>query len=392
MRFIHTADWHIGKTIRGIERWDEFRSLLNEIGVFAERHGADLVIIAGDVFDVFSPPAEAENIVFSFLVHMNRIGVPVVIIAGNHDSYQRFDCRTELFAIANVFVIGRPRKEGFFKFTTKRGEKVIVGALPFVSERHLTKGSEIFEKTWGEIKGTYADKIGAMIRILSEHFEPDAVNILAAHILLEGAVTSGTERQMDISNSFAVLPPSIPAAATYTALGHIHKHQQIIRASAPTYYSGSIMKMDFGEENDEKGFMFVEASPRIPPQVEFIKLESVQPLVTVNVDFKDLEQEAQEIGKQIGNGYGRLLVKNDKPVFGLGELIKRLIPNAIDWGITASEPHVKEKKLRNLNEISNPIEMYKAFYEEANGGPPSEEMLEALNKLYMEALDAADQA
>jgi exonuclease SbcD len=172
MRFLHTSDWHIGRSIKGEDRWEEVHALLEEIGRFVETQKVELVLISGDVFDVLTAPAEAEKIVYEFFCRMNRAQVPVVTIAGNHDSPQRFDSRTSLFSIADVYVVGSPRADAVFRPRVRSGAEVIVGALPFISEKSAIKGIDYMQKPEGELRGSYSDKIEAMIRVLAEGSSP----------------------------------------------------------------------------------------------------------------------------------------------------------------------------------------------------------------------------
>jgi len=386
MRFIHTSDLHIGKSIHHRERYDECRAVLEEIAAYAEKEAVDLVVIAGDLFDQPTPPAEAEKVAYSFFSRLNRAAIPIVVIAGNHDSYERFDSRTDLFAIANVNVFGTPKKDAVQRIVTRKGETAVIGCLPFLSPRFMLKAHEIFDLSQGEMKASYSEKVGRAIDVLSKNFQPGAVNILVSHLFLQGAIPSRSEKAFDTSSIFEVATPAIPRGAQYCCLGHIHKQQKLPRASAPAYYSGSVMKLDFGEEDDEKGFLVVEAFPDIPPKIEFIKLDSVLPLITAEVQFKELEKYSAEIRKRLNKGYGRVLVKHNQPVPNLAEIIKREIPEAIWWELIQPEVRSKRKSTSvPLNRLMDPMEMFRAYFEEQFEEAPPEEYSKALLKLYEEA-------
>src|SRR5262245_26860022 len=85
MRFLHTADWHVGKTLRGRSRLDEFAAVLDEVRAIAVESRVDAVLIGGDVFDSPVPPPEAEKLVYDFLARLVPEGIACVLIAGNHD-------------------------------------------------------------------------------------------------------------------------------------------------------------------------------------------------------------------------------------------------------------------------------------------------------------------
>lgn len=391
MRFVHTSDWHIGRTIKGQERWEEVSTLLDELALFVERERIELVLVSGDVFDVLTPPAEAERIVYEFFCRMNSMKVPVIVIAGNHDSPQRFDSRTGLFAIAGVYVVGRARHDAIFRPIVRSGADVLVGALPFVSEKSVIKGIDYMMKSETELKGSYTERIETMIKKLSEQFRPESINILMTHLFFEGSIPSYSERQIDLTNSYAVHTSAIPPNLNYLAVGHIHKQQRIKRTGVNAYYSGSLMKLDFGEERDEKGFLLVDAKPNTPPQVEHIKLSGVRNLMTFELDYNELPAQAEQINERLGKkGYARVRIRHDQPIVHLGELVRQHIPNAVDWEMLIDRPQQEKRWSIDHQLIADPIEMYRSFYKDVLGTEPAEDVLNAMKSLFDEVSRETD--
>lgn len=387
MRIVHTSDWHIGRSIKGEDRWEEVAALLDEIAFFVESERVDLMLISGDVFDHMTPPAEAEKIVYNFFSRMNRISVPVMVIAGNHDGAQRFDSRSQLFQIANVYVVGQVRKDAVFTPTTKSGEKAIVAAIPFLSEKSVVKGIEFMQKPESELKGSYTDRIEAIIRHLSQKFEEDAINLLMTHMYFEGSIPSYTERQIDMTNAYAVPSQLIPSHVNYVAVGHIHKQQQIRKTAVPAYYSGSLMKLDFGEETDEKGFLFIEALPHTPSRVERVPLSSVRKLMNFDIPYEELHARADEINRLLGEtGYGKIRVIHDQPIVNLREIIKNTIPRAVDC--EQKNPSLEEPRQLTFHPgaLEDPIQMYKNYCTKEYGKAPDNKTLKAFQELYQEIL------
>ena len=391
MRFIHTSDWHIGRTIKGYDRWEEVHSLLDEMAWFVERERVELVLISGDIFDVLTPPAEAERIVYDFFCRMNRLQVPVVVIAGNHDSPHRFDSRSGLFAIAGVYVIGRARHDAVFRPAVRSGADVLVGALPFVSEKSVIKGIDYMQQSDAEMRGSYSDRIEGMIRALAGNFQPDSINILMTHLYFEGSVLSKSERQIDVTPAYAVPANAIPPHLNYMAVGHIHKQQKIKKTGVNAYYSGSIMKLDFGEERDEKGFLFVEAKAKIPPKTEFVKLSAVRNLATFELDYNDLPARAGEINESLGpKGYAKIRIRHGQPIVHLGEAVRLYVPNAVDWEMITARPEREKRPFVNQQQLANPVEMYRSFFKDVLGKDPGEEILKAMKDLYEEVSRETD--
>jgi exonuclease SbcD len=110
MRIIHTADWHLGRRFRGIDRTSEIAIALEQILKQAKALDVDAVLVAGDIFDVPNPPAYAERIAYHFFCELQAAGIPAIAIAGNHDSASRIDSIAQLLSLAGVRALGKPRR------------------------------------------------------------------------------------------------------------------------------------------------------------------------------------------------------------------------------------------------------------------------------------------
>src|SRR5947209_18290576 len=137
MRIVHTADWHVGRAWKNVNRLGEMAAVLDHLAQFLERERIDLLLMAGDVFDSASPSAEAERLVFSFFKRVGQAGIPSVVIAGNHDSPGRLDAWGMLAELVNVHTVGRPRPaaSAVLEISARSGETALVSALPFAPPR-----------------------------------------------------------------------------------------------------------------------------------------------------------------------------------------------------------------------------------------------------------------
>ena len=109
MKFLHTADWHVGKTLKGRDRLDEQRAVLAEIASIAEANEVDAVLVAGDVYDLSAPSAPAQQLVVQALLRMRRAGAEVIVIAGNHDHGPTFEAYRPLMGVAGITLAGMYR-------------------------------------------------------------------------------------------------------------------------------------------------------------------------------------------------------------------------------------------------------------------------------------------
>lgn len=289
MRILHTSDWHAGKAWKGQTRLDELGAVLDDLADVVERERIDLVLMTGDVFDGASPPAEAERLVFGFFRRVGRLGIPSVVIAGNHDSPARVEAWAQLAELAQVTACGLVRRHdegGCVAIETAGGERAIVGMIPFVGPSQFMS-AEALGAVHGDAGSLYARQMQRLVHDVSRGFRPDAVNILMAHTHMQGAAVGASERRVHVAEEWAAWPEMLPATASYVALGHIHRHQRIA-APAPAWYAGAPMQLDFGEEGEPKAFNIVDVGPGQPARVEARPYAGARPLRTVTVTAAQL--------------------------------------------------------------------------------------------------------
>lgn len=380
MKIVHTSDWHVGRRWKGIQRLDELEAVLDHLASFIERESVDLVLHTGDVFESRNPPAEAEQLVNRFLLRVGRTGAQMVIIAGNHDDPLRLDARSLLTELVNVQILGRPRpaaRGGTRTLETRDGEKAVIAALPFATPGAWVSALDIAgEETSARRK--YARMFQRALRNLCADFQPDAVNLLMAHTHIEGALFGDSERRVHIAEDWAASPEALPSNASYVALGHIHKPQQI-DGPAPAYYAGSLLQMDFGEAGEEKSFVVIEASPGRPARVEHIPYEGGLPLFDIRATLEELEQTADEHR----TGWLRVTVPLTERDPDLNRKVRELLPNALV--VRAELPEAEELSDIRLEPGVSPAGHYSAYHLRAHQQEADWAVLEAFQNLYDQA-------
>ncbi len=295
VRLLHTADWHLGKVLKGVDRTPEIGEALKALLEIVRREGVDLVLVSGDLFDRPQPSAEAEALAVEFFLELKALGVPALVIAGNHDPKERLEALAPLFALVGVEVRGRPlfREEG----GVVRVGGLEAALLPFVSERVLVK------KTFQEAEDRHRSYAEAMRRILGNLQSP----LMLGHFAVEGARPGAGEFAFHLTGSYAVPASALPLAARYLALGHIHRQQQVSEAPV-AWYPGSLVQLDFGEgEEAERGALLVELPPSGPAQVHPIRERWGKPLRTYRLALEELDGRLGELERF--PGYLRLVVE-----------------------------------------------------------------------------------
>ncbi|MDT7663204.1 MAG: repair protein SbcD/Mre11, partial [Pseudonocardiales bacterium] len=275
MRFLHTSDWHVGKTLKGRSRLDEQRDVLREIVQIARAQQPDAVLIAGDLYDSAAPSAGAQRLVIDALMALAGTGAEVLAIAGNHDHAATLDAYRALAGAAGITLIGSVRpadRGGVIRFRARSsGEPVVVAALPFLSQRYAVKAAELVGQTPAQNAGGYDQMVRDVLGTLTAEFADDSVNLVMAHLTVTGGAFGGGERAAQSIFEYHVPASIFPPEAHYVALGHLHR-RQALPAPCPVHYCGAPLAVDFGEQDNTSVLCLVEASPGLPAKVTDIPL------------------------------------------------------------------------------------------------------------------------
>ncbi|ANE44058.1 metallophosphoesterase family protein [Deinococcus puniceus] len=374
MRVLHTADFHAGRNLRGFDRTPEIHEALTEIAALARSERADAVLVAGDLFDTANPSADAEAAVFDFFLQLRDAGIPGIAIAGNHDSAARLDSVAGLLGWVGIQVVAQPTSNPAGMVRTlelKNGEKLTVGALPYLSERRLVKAADLMGGDVGAWRQKYREGMGFFLRRLGEGFRADSVNMLMAHATMDGAKPSGSERSMqfDLTNSYTLSGLQLPPGAQYVALGHVHKPQQV--SDAPlACYPGSIIQLDFGEGGEKKQVNLVEVEAGRPARVHALPLASGRELRTLRVDMDQVESRLEALKGFTGLLKVVVRAPAGTTLPGLKDRVLRLAPTALAVDLDAVQEDLALPELKR--EGLSLTELYERYWQEKRGELPDD--------------------
>ena len=388
MRLIHTSDWHLGRRLRGVDRTPEIEFALDHLLQQAKELSVDAVLVAGDIFETPSPNADATKVAYNFFCQLKAANIPAVIIAGNHDSAKRIDGMAELLSHIGIYALGSPRRGdrgGVIKLDTANG-RLCAAAMPFASERRLLQAKDLWEKTDLEQRQQYREIIGYLLENLVQGFETDSVNVIMAHLTMGSAKPSYSEIDFYTRDTYSLSEQIIPATAQYIALGHIHKPQQISNA-VPTYYSGSLIQVDFGEAGEEKGFNLIDVEPNRPAKVEFVPIPCQKPLQILNCNQANLEEKLTEHKNH--PGYLKVRVELETRQMGLGDRVRKICPQTliIEPMYTKTEVEQRSQSLDYQN--FNPTQEFRRYYREQLQRNLDPSLGQAFENLYQELSDAS---
>lgn len=383
MRILHTADWHAGKTLWSRSRAAEQEKVFAEIVDIARREKMHLLLLAGDVFETVVPSPEAERLVYTALAELIGAGIPVIVVAGNHDHPKRLAALREMLAPLKVFVRAEPQRPeaGGVIEIKAGGELARIAVLPWVAPHRIVEIRQLMgpETEW---YNTYSADVAAMCQHLAQSFSSDTINILAAHLFAFGAQTSGSERPVHVDQPFAIQPALFPSSAQYVALGHLHRPQEIM---CPTrcFYAGSPLQLDFGEVDQKKSVIILDVKPGKPAHVETVTLSSGRRLRHLIGTLEELKGLADSVG----DDFLKLIVKMEARLPGIADQLREIFPNALDIKVECPQ---EEESLSEWSGSKQPHEHFADYFRRARSSEPPEEIMEAFRLLQQEAQNATD--
>jgi len=269
VKIIHFADLHLGVENYGrtdpatglSSRLLDFLSALDKLVDYAINNKIDLVLFCGDAYKSRDPSQTQQRELAKRLSRLSAAGIPVFLLVGNHDLPNAVGraTTTEIFdtlSVKNIYVSNKP---GIYKIKTPGGS-IQIASLPW-----LRRSAVLAFMNKQGIKSPGFEEINRQMEkmltdIISDHassINPEIPAILAAHIWVSGA-SLGSERYITIGQEHTLLLSNVADPAfDYVALGHIHRHQ-VLSEKPPVVYAGSLERLDFGEEKDDKGFYVID--------------------------------------------------------------------------------------------------------------------------------------
>ena len=299
MRVIHFADLHIG--VENYSRTDpetglstrllDFLKALDQLVEYAIDQKADLVLLAGDAYKSRDPNQTQQREFARRLSTLSAAGIPIFLLVGNHDLPNAMG-RATAIEIFNTLEVPRLHVGDEIKnylVETPSGP-LQVTALPWPKRSALLSREDTRGLSIEQVNKRLEAILAQDVRAAAQRLDPNVPAILAAHVTVDGAKL-GSERAMMLGQDHKLRPSDLHLSVyDYVALGHIHKHQ-VVRENPLMVYAGSLQRVDFGEENDPKGFCVVDIDPDAPVGKRVGKMDfQFQPVdartfTTIDVDL-----------------------------------------------------------------------------------------------------------
>jgi exonuclease SbcD len=381
LKFIHTADWHLGKLVQGIYMTEDQKHVLQQLidTVVSER--PDAVVIAGDLYDRAVPPTEAVELLDKLLEHIVvDLQTPVIAISGNHDSPDRLNFATTMMKGQGLHLSGQLKNKPVV-LHDEFGE-VHFHLVPYADP------AQIRYLLADETIKSHDDATRAIITQITAQMDPAARHVYVGHAFVtpngekEEKYTSDSERPLSIGGAEYVQAGYF-TPFHYTALGHLHQAHYVL--SEKIRYAGSPLKYSISEEHHNKGFFIVEIDGLGNAAVEKRSFVAKRDLRRIEASMEEIEHHP------VNEDYVFVTLLNENPVLYPMEKVRAVYPNAMHverrWSRTVRTGEASNEDEGQLQrKQAEPGELFAAFYDQVRGNPLSEEKKRLFQRVYAEAV------
>ncbi|MDY4032835.1 MAG: exonuclease SbcCD subunit D C-terminal domain-containing protein [Pyramidobacter sp.] len=395
MRILHTSDWHLGRRLCGQERTDEFRQFLDWLTDTLICERADALVVAGDIFDSYTPPLWAQSLYYRFLTGLSRTPCrSAVLVAGNHDSAALLDSPRELLDRLDVHVVGAPAADPgaeLFELPDAQGKTgALCCAVPFLRSRDLCGalvGEDADAIARAELDG-FAKHYAAVCALAETRRARRNIPIVAlGHCFAAGGTMSADDGVRDLAvGSLGAVPPSVfPENVDYLALGHLHA-PQICGGLESRRYSGAPLCMGFGEAGQKKQICVVDFDGRAA-SVRAIDVPVWQEIRRLKGSFEEIAAALSELERS-GRSVWVEADCSDEGAQGLNDRVRELSGGAVKIlrvRVAGAGPEDAFSGAGDLNEDWSPREVFDLYLREHQ---IEGEEAASLTGAYLEALDA----
>lgn len=378
MRFFHLSDLHIGKQLHYYNLREDQEHILAEVISYAENIRPDAILIAGDIYDRSVPSGEAVSLFDDFLTRLSEVrpAIPVLIIAGNHDSAQRLDYASRLLGSHHIYIAGRApeTEEEHLKKITLEDEygEVNFYLLPFL------KPGYVRGVCGGELPESYTDAVRAVLE--REEIDLTQRNVLLSHQFYTGNTETPETCDSELLSVGGIDNVDISAVKEfdYVALGHLHGAQRV--GAEHIRYCGTLLKYSVSEAGQEKSLHMVELGKK--GEAAHVEKLPLHPLRDVRALRGNLEELIAQADLSRREDYVSVTLTDEvdpyKPKEQLEKVYSHILEVRMDNERTRKKLDFSQEDIR----IEDPLSVFGDFYREMQGREMTEEEHEILAQVF----------
>lgn len=382
MRILHCADLHLGRSLNGQALIEDQSYVLSQLVTLARETAPDLILVAGDVYDRAVPPAEAVALLDQILGQLLiDVGVPVVLIPGNHDSPERLTFGARLLKAGNLYLFKDFGPKNIVTIADEHGP-VDIYSVPFaeppVARQELDCQAVV----------DHNSALQEVVRRIRETRVAGRRSILLAHAFVAGGEATESERPLVVGGAGAVEPVGL-AGFSYVALGHLHRPQTAGQENI--HYAGSILAYSFAEAGQVKSVNLVEIGPLGDCKVERLPLRPRHAVRCATGLFEDLKK-GSAAGAAIDD-YLMITLQDRGPVLDAMGQLRQIYPNLLH--VQRAEPVISAEAtaVRLDHRRISTDQLFSSFFRQVTGqdltGAESAAFAEVYQQFQIEMREAA---
>lgn len=366
MRILHTSDWHVGRTFHGFDTTEHLRRTLAQLAGQVREHGVDVVVIAGDVFDLSTPAAHHFALLTQALQEIRGAGAVIVATSGNHDSAARLGFLAPLVAMSGTHIL-----------TTWPAEPVVLtddhGPVHFFGIPYLEPNALKVEHPNAGL-GTPDGTLRWAMSTVREHLADEPTrSVVLAHCFV-GNSASGDAISDDAPRDITVGGKSMVSAehfhgVDYVALGHIHSRQTILEHAR---YSGAPLHYSFSERSPERGSWLIDLGPAGLEQVAWLGLEIERPLRTIEGTLEALLADDSLAGTE--HFWIRAILTDARRPEEPMQRLRQRWPNCAHVELRPPEREVNVRSYRERVEKRSDVAVVEGFLDDVRAHEPMSEI------------------
>ena len=374
VKFLHTADWHIGRKLQGLDLLEDQQFVLENLITEMKKINPDFLIIAGDLYDRSVPSKEATKLLQELLVKINiGCNIPIFAISGNHDSKERLAIGEAWFS-KHKFYLHTRLEQAFDKISYEDAD---IYLLPYFEP---FEAREYFEDA------TLTTHNAATKRVIDEiykNLDTNKTNILVAHTFVFGGLETDSEREISVGTVENVAV-EIFDKFDYVALGHLHNPNAIKETRLK--YSGSPMAYSFSEASQTKGMRLIEVTKECYSE-EFIPLKQKRKLHNISASYEEVLTKEFQQNYDCKNNYFSMELSGLEGITDPLPRIKEYYPNVLILKQKRNTGIDNEVKLDREMLTKSPLQLIEGFYNEQTGS----ELTEGQKRVLVNIIDKVNQ-
>lgn len=299
MKILHTSDWHLGQRLLQNDRQEEFAMAFDWLLQTIEQEQVDVLLVAGDIFDIGNPPNQARKLYYNFLSQLMQSSCKhIIITSGNHDSPAMLNAPKALLQAFNIHVVGAytgSLEDELIVIENEQGvAELVVAAVPFLRDRDLrvSVAGESLDQRNERLQAGLAAHYEALAELCKPYKEQGALAIAMGHMYAKGAVAADKQDNIYLGNRENMDAGQFPALFDYVALGHIHRAQKV-EQQEHIRYSGSMIPLSFSERADNKVVLLLETEGQNIQSIQSIAIPVFRRLKSIEGDLEKVQKDLE---------------------------------------------------------------------------------------------------